>query len=181
MTTDSQALSRQDAGQAPTEPDPAPVARTFDAAYVSELRSEAAGWRTRYRELEQQLASAETAKLEEQARYKELAETYKRELDALQRVRVQHETLLASMSEANAQRVERIPERLRSLVPPIDDPVQLSRWLDANAALLTGPTAPNLNSGSGAPESPRKPALTEAQLRIAAKLGVDPEVYAQAP
>src|SRR5574342_818976 len=65
-----------------------PAPKTFDEAYVKELRSENADWRKKFRDLEKRMGDFEAKKkqaeedeLKEQNLHKELADRYKADLD----------------------------------------------------------------------------------------------------
>jgi hypothetical protein len=81
--------------------------KTFDESVVKDLRSEAAGWRTKLREAEAKVQEFEKAKadadkkqLEEQGKFKELAAKAEAERDAareeLQRTRLEHDVIVAA-------------------------------------------------------------------------------------
>lgn len=176
MSEDTQVVERVD-GQ---EPDAA-RAETFDAEYVSKLRQEAASYRTRLKELEQQQAERQNAELAEQARWKELAEKRAAEVESLKPVQERYAAMLEAMAASNQRRIESLPDQFRSLVPQYEDPAQVATWLDANAEVLTAkPTMPSLNGGAGI-DKPRttQPILSDAELEIARKMGIPAEEYAK--
>ena len=71
---------------------------------------------------------------------------------------------------------------MRTLIPPIDDPAILGQWLDANYQLLTGKMAiPSLNGGAGQSQLRASTViLSDAELNMAAKMGISAEDYAAA-
>jgi len=172
-------------GQAPDAPavqttEPQSERQTFDADYVRQLRQEAAEWRTKLREMEAERKRAEEARLQEEQKWKELAEKRAQELAELQPVQKRLDTMLATLQESNKRRIEQVPEQYRSMIPEYDDPAKLAAWLDANAQLLQLPNAPTLNGGAGQDKARApKVVLTDEELEVAKKMGIPAEEYAR--
>ena len=157
----------------------ATTATMFPADYVQQLRQEAASYRTKLREIEEANKRANDERLAAEARWQELAEQRAQEVETLRPYREKYAAMLEALKAGNEKRLEQIPDGMRPLVPPIDDPATLGQWLDANWTILTGkPLAPTMNGGAGAP-APRTSTvvLTDAELAMAVKMGITPEQY----
>ena len=157
----------------------ATTATMFPADYVQQLRQEAASYRTKLREIEEANKRANDERLAAEAQWQELAEQRAREIAELRPYQERYTAMLEALKAGNEKRLEQIPDGMRSLVPPIDDPATLGQWLDANWTILTGkPLAPTMNGGAGAP-APRTSTvvLTDAELAMAVKMGITPEQY----
>jgi hypothetical protein len=155
--------------------------QTFPADYVQQLRQEAASYRTKLREFEETQKAAADARLAEQNEWKTLAEQRAQEVEQLRPFQEKYSAMLEALRAGNQKRVEQVPEHMRSLIPPIEDPATLGSWLDANWTILTGkPPVPALNGAAGG-NAPRTPApgstLTEMELQVAAKMNISPEDY----
>lgn len=168
------------------------AAKTFPADYVQQLRQEAASYRTKLREFEeaqkqaeeQRLAQqqAEEQRLAQQQEWQKLAEQRAAEVEALRPFQEKYSAMLEAIKAGNEKRIEQIPEGMRTLIPPIDDPATLTSWLDTNWQLLTGKTpAPSLNGSAGQGQTrTQSVTLTDAELQIATKMGLTPEQYMSA-
>jgi hypothetical protein len=157
----------------------ASTATTFPAEYVQQLRQEAASYRTKLREIEDATKRANEERLAQEAKWQELAEQRAKEIEELRPYQERYAAMLEALKAGNEKRLEQIPDGMRSLVPPIDDPATLGQWLDANWSILTGkPLAPSMNGGAGTP-APRTSTvvLTDSELAMAAKMGITPEQY----
>lgn len=159
----------------------AETVQTFDREYVQKLRNEAAEYRVKLKEIEEAQAAEKTRRLEEEARWKELAEQRAAELESLSPIKSQYEAMLETLRASNAKRIESIPEAMRSLVPEYEDPTKVAAWLDANAGVLTTPSMPSLDAGAGGdkPRVASEPKLTDAEIEMARKMGISPEDYAK--
>lgn len=169
-------------------PDPADTsqgddaAKVFPADYVQSLRQEAAGYRTKLRDFEESQKQAEQERLAKQNEWQTLAEQRQAEIEQLKDYQERYTKMVDGIKANNEKRLEAIPETMRSLVPPIEDPVTLGQWLDTNWQILTAKTvAPSLNGGAGsAPARTNSIALTDAELDMARKMGLTAEQYAAA-
>jgi DNA repair exonuclease SbcCD ATPase subunit len=116
--------------------------------------------------------------LEEQEKWRELAGERQSKIEELQPIQEQYNAMLERLRESNKQRIESIPEAMRSLVPEYDDPSRLAAWLDANASKLAKQPAPDLNGGAGSGERPgAEVKLSDAEIQTAKKMGVSIEAY----
>jgi hypothetical protein len=171
------------AATATTEATPAAATvQTFPAEYVQELRQEAASYRTKLREFEEAQKAESDKRLAEQNQWKILADQRAQEVESLRPFQEKYTAMLEALKAANEKRIGQIPDTMRSLIPPIDDPATLNQWLDTNWVLLTGKApVPSLNGGAGSAQArTSSPALTDAELSMAAKMGVSAEDYAAA-
>ena len=157
-------------------------AKVFPAEYVQTLRQEAAGYRTKLREFEESQKQAEQERLAKQNEWQTLAEQRQVEIEQLRGFQEKYTAMIENIKANNEKRLEAVPETMRSLVPPIEDPVTLGQWLDTNWQILTAKTvAPSLNGGAGsAPARTNSIALTDAELDMARKMGLTAEQYAAA-
>lgn len=122
--------------------------------YIKSLRRESEERRKKLTALEKTQQEAEAArkleedkKLAEQGQWQKLAEERAAEIERLKVFEAQAATLLAATTKRNADRIAKLPEAMRDLVPVEYDPHKLAAWLDANEAKLVKPVAPNLNPG----------------------------------
>lgn len=161
-------------------------------AEITRLRQSEAETRVKAREAEKQRKAEEAAQqqreqaaLAEQGKFKELADARQAALDKVSaeiealRPRAERvEALEAFLLKSVETRTAQVPDQFRALVPKFGDPLQTLEWLDANAALLATPPAPNLNPGV---QGDKKPVLdlSDATRSIASKMGVDPAKVAK--
>lgn len=167
----------------PTTPPPAEPPANNDEATIANLppwaqemirglRTESAG----RRKLLEEKSKAEEDRLKKMGEWQTLAQQKEQENEELRAQAARAELLTKSLKESNDKRVATIPERFRGLVPSDYEPLTLSKWLDANIAVLSTPAAPNLNPGGGNGERNVK-ALTPEQAETARKLGVSEADY----
>lgn len=123
-------------------------------AYIRSLRKENEARRKRLAEFEKAQAEAELARraeeekrMAEQGQWQKLAEERAAELERLRQVEAQYSELIEAVRQRNVERINRLPETLRGLVPVDYEPLKLASWLDANEGKLVKPQAPNLNAG----------------------------------
>lgn len=126
------------------------------------------------------LTTGQKKKLEEDGKFKELADQYAAEIAVIRPYQERAEALDKMIRESNAKRIEQIPETMRSLVLTDLAPEKLASWLDTNWATLTAKRAPDLDAGVGG-GSGRKtlPQLTETERKIARMSGMTDEQYAE--
>jgi hypothetical protein len=146
---------------------------------VKALRQEAGKWRTQYRQEQEETRKREQARLAEEGRYKELAETQAREIADLAAHKERAESLDKLFREMNQKRIEQIPETMRKAVPMKYAPEELANWLNDNWAMLTQKPAPDLDAGAGGSGGNTPVRLDEEERQIAAKFGMTPEQYAK--
>lgn len=125
-------------------------------ALITQLREEAKANRLKAQALEDKLTQREREEqareaelLKEQGKYREL---YEKQTEAYTKVKTEAEqsaAYQAAFKQSLDARIATIPEGMRSLVPEGLSPLQLSEWLDKNAALLSNRRAPNLDAGAG--------------------------------
>ena len=146
---------------------------------IYDTRSEAKKRRKEVGELRDVQRKREQDRLEENGEFKKLAEDRLSEITELTAYKDRFETLESMITSSNEQRVEDIPETLRSIVPVDYSPDKLAAWLDANANKLTTPDAPDFNAGEGGGSGGReKPVKLDAQQeKMIAESGIDREKY----
>lgn len=147
-------------------------------SYIRSLRDENAKWRIETRKAEEAAREAEEKRLAEQQRWQELAEKREARINELE---PKAERVLSAFDALIESRLKRLPADLRkALVDPVRasmDSVAFVEWLDANEERLLLRPAPNLEAGAGAQSSRGNAGdatLTDAERRIAQKMGVDP-------
>jgi hypothetical protein len=128
--------------------------------------------------IEKERKDAEIAQLAADNRYQELYEKTQATVEPLQKQADEAERYRNALTAGNAARLNRIPEDKQNRIPPIDDPIIMGQWLDANADLYTDPvkpTAPSLDGGSGqvGKTAPAISAKHESLADVAASLGYD--------
>jgi hypothetical protein len=128
----------------------------------------------------QALTAGQKKQLEEDGKFKELADQYAAEIAMLKPHQERAEALDKTIRESNARRMNEVPETMRGLVPVDYAPEKLAAWLDLNWANLTQKRAPDLDAGVGG-GSGRKtlPQLTDTERRIARMSGMTDEQYAE--
>lgn len=140
-------------------------------------------YRERSNELETRLQALEDAQrkaLEQTGNHQELAKRYLSELETLKPVAERAEALESVIRDSNNARLAQIPEDLRGLVPTDYAPEKLQRWLNDNQERITRLPAPRLDGGAGGSrDSGEVVRLTAEQKKIAARLGITDEQYAE--
>lgn len=121
--------------------------------YISDLRQQAADYRTKYKELADQTGKEAEQRLTQNQQYKELAEKRALRLNELEPLAEQATDAAAFLKSLNAQTIEAIPEGQRTMVPDFGDSYdgqkRLAAWLKTNAARLTNKPAPDFDAGAG--------------------------------
>jgi hypothetical protein len=170
-----------------TEPD-AQEPTTFTTEYVRQLREEAKAHRLKAQALEAEKvkrdeeAAAEAARLlEQQGKFKELADQRQAEIERLAGYEAQVKSLLEAAMESNAAFIETVPEDRRRLIPMDYDPLKLQAYLNANRDSLIGqpfhPPATNGGAGTYQRTGGQYKPLSAAEQDIAAKMGISAEDY----
>ncbi len=146
---------------------------------IYDTRSEAKKRRKEVGELRDVQRKREQKRLHDQGEFKQLAADRLNEITELTAYKDRFETLESMITSSNEQRVEDIPETLRSIVPVDYAPDKLATWLDANANKLTTPNAPDFNAGEGGGSGDReKPVKLDAQQeKMIAESGMDRAKY----
>lgn len=145
---------------------------------IRKLRAEAADRRKRLATFEAETRTREQKRLEEEGKFRELAQSRASEIEALSPYKERVVALEDRLKKQNDTRIAKIPDAMRKIVPTDYSVDRLSEWLDANEGVLTTRPAPDLNAGAGA-GGQKTMTLTEDELLAAKKLGVKPEDYAK--
>jgi hypothetical protein len=146
---------------------------------IKETRDEAKQRRLDLKKLEDQKREEETKRLEEEGKWKTLAEKHAAEIETLKPTAERLTLLEQKMQATNEVRVKRIPEAMRSVIPTDYDPIKLSDWLDKNEGLLTTPSAPTGDGGQRG-DGKKPDTLTPDELAMAKRMGLTPEQYMKA-
>lgn len=168
-------------------------AKTYTAEetqlYIAQLREENRQRRLEVESMQKAQADRdraekerETKLLAEQGEYKKLYETLAADHGKVVEAAKERDAYKSAFEASLQKRIADIPEGMRSLVPTGYTPLQLSQWLDDNAALLAGRRAPNLDpgaggSGSGGSGTPVQ--LTPDDLELARRFNMTPEAWAK--
>lgn len=125
------------------------------------------------------MEQAQQARLQQNGQFEELAAQRAAEIETLRPYQQRAESLEAIIRQSNQQRIEQIPEGMRSIVPSeMLTPDQLATWLDKNASLLMRPNAPDLNGGAGSGGNPPPSVtLTADEKALAKQMGLSDEDY----
>lgn len=160
-------------GQEPSPQD------TFSREYVEKLRQEAADNRVKLKEFQDAQTAAEALRLEKQGEWQQLAEARAAEITELTTYKGQFEAVQKAMDKRNKERIEQIPEDMRTLVPEYSDPSQLATWLDTNwQRLNASPLVPSLNGEAGGnTKRGTKVILSPDEIKAAEKMGLTTEQY----
>lgn len=92
---------------------------------------------------------ANKKRLEEEGNWSEIAKQREAELAALSPYKERATALEQVIRESNEERIKRVPEDARPLIPLDYAPEKLQAWLNANEARLTKKPAPNYDAGAG--------------------------------
>lgn len=137
-----------------TAPDGAQSKTAIDAlpediqAYIRELRRENETHRKASKSATEAAAAAENARLAEQGKYKELYEKTAADFAAAKANDDRTKELETAFNATLEARIAAVPKEFQNLIPRALSPVQLSAWLDSNAAALTTRMAPKLDAGA---------------------------------
>lgn len=126
-------------------------------AYVKQLRDEAKKHRlaaeaaqAKLTEYETKQREADAEKLQKEGQFKTLYEQKRAEAEKLAEQAKHAEPFVEAFRKSLEQRIERLPEVNRSMVPKFDNPLDTAAWLDENESKLGARPFPNLNPGAGA-------------------------------
>ncbi|MCX7851807.1 MAG: hypothetical protein N2383_03385 [Caldilineales bacterium] len=153
---------------ASSPPDDLTALPTWAQDLIRDLRAENAQHRKAKQQAEQAAQAAATAAAKEQGRWRELAEQYEPKAKRAEQL----EQFIHQLLEKELQG---LPERLRTLVPAFDDPLQRLQWVQAarQAGVLAPPAPPQTDADR---RSAPPGALSEERRReLAAIYGVNPE------
>lgn len=121
--------------------------------YISDLRQQAAEYRTKYKELADQTGKDAEQRLTQNQQYKELAEKRALRINELEPLAEQATDAAAFLKSQNAQTIESLPEGARTMVPDFGDSYdgqkRQAAWLKTHAAKLTNKPAPDFDAGAG--------------------------------
>lgn len=127
------------------------------------------------------LKRGQQKQLEEQGQFKVVAEQRAQEIAELTAHKARAEALEKMIRESNAERVKKVPETMRELVPVDYSPETLAAWLDKNWERLTKAPAPNIDAGAGGGSGnggSTLPKLTDQERELARYFGMKDEEYA---
>lgn len=133
---------------------------------VEERESEA----NRYKSERDTLTAAQRKQLEDDGKFKQIAEQQAVDLARLKPLEERAAALEKIIRESNEARIKAVPDQYRNMIPTDYPPEKLQTWLNANEALLVKPPAPNYDGGAGANGSGGKgePKVTDEDRRQAA-------------
>jgi hypothetical protein len=149
---------------------------------IQKLKNEARGYRKDLEKFQSEAARQAQERLQEEGRWKELAETRAADVAKLQPYQQRAETLETIIADGNKRRIERVPEDMRSLIPVDYPPERLQAWLDSNWDRLLAKPAPNLDAGvggSGGGTRAAKVELTSDEKAMARRAGMTEAQYAE--
>ena len=133
--------------------------------------------------LEKAQENVKISRLAADNKYQELYESAQAKLQPLEDEAAQAARFHAALTAGNEARLQRIPEDQQNRIPPIDDPIIMGQWLDANADLYTAPikpTPPGLDGGAGTGTSVGDALkLTQAEIDVANAAGISLEEFAK--
>jgi len=149
-----------------------------------ENAKEAAKYRTKAKELEKQIETANRKQLEEQGNFQKLYEQSKADLAVREQELEQSGKYKQAFQSVLQRRIEAIPEANRPLIPDYDDPIKTSEWLDANWDRISNRKFPNLDPGAGSSSTGASGgngagALSPEAQEVAKRLKIAPERAAQ--
>lgn len=121
------------------------------------------------------IQEANLKKLQEQGDFTAVKTQLQTEIETLKPLKERAEALEKIIRESNEERVKKVPEALRAMVPVDYPPERLQAWLNANEAQLVKQPAPNFNAGEGAGNSPALSNLTPEQKALAKRFGLKDE------
>jgi len=145
-----------DTGASAAEPQNTGHENRVPQSRLNEVIKEREDLKARLDKLEQQQQQADEKRLTDQEQFKELAEKYRAELEALKPVAGQVKDWQKSLMETAQAQIERLPKDMRELVPEYDDPRKTLDWLNKNAARLMRPSAPEMDAGARGDTSTHK-------------------------
>lgn len=148
------------------------------ADIIGKLRKENARRRVEARERAREAEEAAKRAQDIEARYQELAAQFENKEKEANARNAELDGILKGLEETNQKVISELPEDMQAIVPSGLGALQLRQWLDRAAPVLTKRVAPRPEGAAGPPE--REGArLSEAELQMAARLGISPEAYAK--
>lgn len=153
--------------------DPAKYAEALKKR-VDEAKAALAAEKQARKALEDQLSAREAAnqkKLQERGEYEQLYKAALADVQTLKGVQTEAESLREVIQNANALRIQQIPEDRREVVPDGLSATQLSTWLDKSLPILTRKPAPDIDAGVGGNTQRKEPEFTVTDAdRTAARI-----------
>jgi hypothetical protein len=149
-----------------------------------EVNTERNQLRERLAKLEADRQAEANRQMEEQGKFKELADQRQAEIERLKAYEEQVQAYIGQAEASNAAFIEQVPQERRGLIPSGYSALDLQSYLQNNRELLIGQeakpfTPPSTNGGAGTYQRSNaqlKP-LSSAELAIAAKMGISAEDY----
>ena len=117
--------------------------------------------------------------LQEQGKYKELAEERAKALAEMQPKADLLEAAEAALKKNLDAQIEEIPEEQRSLVPSALSTMEQLEWISTNRHLLVKSKAPYTAAGERGGQETKSVTLTDEQRAMAKKMNVSEEDYAK--
>lgn len=137
----------------------------------------------KYKSERDSLTAAQRKQLEEDGKFRTIAEQQAIDLARLKPIEERAQALEKIIRESNEARVKNVPDAMKALIPTDYPPEKLQSWLNANEALLVKPPAPDYDAGKGSGGSGGNPLpkLTddERTLLKAAGGGMTEKEYAE--
>ena len=163
--------------------DPAPPAtqgeHMIPKSRFDEINAERQSLAARLAQIEAERQAETEKRLEEQSRWKELAENRAQELAQAKAEAAkvaEYETTLTGLLE---KQIADIPEDRRALIPAYGTTQQRLEWIANNRALLTAPQPFPIGAGRQGGGENLNVQLTPEELATAKKFGLTPEDYAK--
>lgn len=126
--------------------------------------------------------TAQRKQLEEQGKFKELAEQSAAEVARLKAFEEKATTYEKIIRDSNEARIKNVPDAMKALIPSDYPPEKLQTWLNANEALLVKPPAADFDAGAGnggRGGNNNLPKLTDFERELARATGVSEKEYAE--
>ena len=143
---------------------------------IRQTRDEAAQRRIALKQQQEDARKREQARLAEEGKWKDLAETREQELAEVKPFQERAEALEKMIRKSNEARIEKVREDMRGLIPTDYAPEKLSSWLDTNWERLVAQPAPNIDAGAGG-GSGQSVKLTVDEQAMAKAWDMTPEQY----
>lgn len=177
--TDDKTQPNTDTGDTPESTTPAEANKTenmIPQSRFKEVINEKNELKKRLEALEKAQEDEKTSRLAADNKYQELYETAQAKLQPLEDEAAKATRFHEALKAGNDARLQRIPEENQNRIPPVDDPIIMGLWLDANADLYTSPTKPippKLDGGAGGGASDGEALkLTQAEIDVAKASGM---------
>lgn len=134
---------------------------------AKELEQQVADMKAKEVEAEKAKTEADEERLKEQNKFEELYNKTKVERDELLPYKEQIEGLKKQVAESNKARIEKVPERMRGLIPESDDSFEVQAYLDKNADVLNeSAPVPDTDAGVSGDRTGPPPAKMKPKARF---------------